>query len=305
MKEVDCICGERMVFLNERIKYKTCVNCGTPVYQQDSPESFQKTLGMPRRARMRRGIRLAGFIAVMLAAAAGLIAVGIVRTRTLSEAALEEGRAEAAFLAGDTTTAAEAYRRVLAAYSRWSPRSDATARVRAALRRVSYAEAKKLGEAARLKDGMAEISLEQMAHLAYQSAPDAWQEEFAERFAGRWVIIRGIVQAGERPTHTGTAYTVSYRLFSPGGRPVEIAFDGPFFERYGLKPGDECLIRMVFTEMMWEMPRASREGRWVLWADAGKSSFITDDAELRDTGWKMDANLESLIALQSSLHAVF
>ena len=306
MKEVDCLCGERVVFLDDEVQVKTCPNCGSPVYQHGVPSRFQETVRTGRRFRMPSpGIWMAAFLSVVLITVVVIAALSVARTKSLSRASLQEKRADAARLTGDLHTTADAYRRALAVYRKWgSDRAsimkieDALAEIEAALSQASPTEAAAAA-------GALGISLEELARQAYLTGPEVWAREFKRSFAGRWVIVHGVVERREGEPYAASSLTLSYRVFSPEGRPVELTFDAPFFERYRLEPGDECLVKAVFSEMTWERSSAAEIGRWVLVSDASASALVTDLMDLGSIGWDIDERLREIVARQSSLSAVF
>ena len=98
MREVVCICGERVVFLDPDVKVKTCPNCGISVYQEGVP-----TIALEGRAR-RRGLALTrqSKITVLFTVGAAVILAGALST--IAGRRYEMGRAAA--LASEAEAAA-------------------------------------------------------------------------------------------------------------------------------------------------------------------------------------------------------
>ena len=306
MKEIDCLCGERIVFLDEEVQVKTCPNCGAPVYQHGLPSAFQETIKLKRpRRRAAAGYWMAGLLGVILLVVVAVAAVSVARTKGLARASADEKRAEAARLTGDLYISAELYRRALSAYRKWGAGGEAVLRVRNALAEIEAALEEAGGESGASPAGMLRVSLEELARQAYTNGPDSWRGQFERDIAGRWVLLQGCVAKPEGSAYKASALTISYRVFSPEGREVEVSFDEPFFERYRMKPGDECIVKAVLRAMEWERGTSAEAGRWVLVVDGSESRLLTGVEELRTIGWQMDENLEELIARQSSLARVF
>ena len=307
MREVGCLCGERIVFLAEEVRVKTCPNCGASVHQGVVPRALQETvryrprLGRPAVSRYWLG----GVLAIVLLAAVIITALSVARTKALARASLDERRAEAARLTGDLYIAAEAYGRALKACRKWGSGSESVARMENALAEVEAALAQSEQTRARTSSGVLPISLEELARQAYMNGPDTWQGDFQAGFAGRWVILQGTVVMREGAAYKASALTVSYRVFSPEGRAVEISFDEPFFELRRLGPGEECLVKAVLAEMAWERGTSAEAGRWVLVMDGSASELVTDTDDLRTIGWEVDERLRELVGRQLSLSAAF
>lgn len=306
MREVDCLCGERIVFLDEEVQVKTCPNCGSPVHQHAFTSALRETVRSgPGLRRPATGYWMAGFLAIVLLVVVIIAALSVARTKALSRASLDEKRAEAARLTGDLYIAAEAYGRTLKAYRRWGGESESVARIESALAEIEAALARSEETGAAPSSGMLPISLEELARQAYMNGPDRWRGDFHAGFAGRWVILQGTVVMREGAAYKTSALTVSYRVFSPEGRAVEISFNEPFFERRRLSPGEECLVKAVLAEMVWERGTSAEAGRWVLVMDGSASELVTETEDLRTIGWEVDEGLQELVKRQSSLSAAF
>ena len=138
MKEVECLCGEKVVFLDAEVQVKTCPNCGAPVYQYGVPRMFEERVRRKRSPlRSTQGLWVAGLLSVVLLAVIVVAVLSVARTQALARARLDEERADAARLRGDYSTAEEFYSRALDAYRRWGGESDAVAKVSAALEEVT------------------------------------------------------------------------------------------------------------------------------------------------------------------------
>jgi len=306
MKEVECLCGEVLVFLDEEIQVKTCPNCGSPVYQHGLPSVFeQRAKSGKRPLRLSQGMWMAGLLAIVLVAVVVVAALSVARTKALGQARLDEERADAARLRGEYNTAAQGYRKALEAYERWGADSDVTNKVRAALEEVTLAISRESERLLPHAQGPLPISLEEIARLAYLSEGKEWEGRFEQNYAGRWVLLRSFVDRSKALRFRPAALSVSYAVMSPQGLPVEVFFEGPCFERYGLEPGDECLIRMVLGGMRFETGGAGEAGRWVLVADGSASTLVTDEDVLKEIGWEPDEETSALVARQAALSSAY
>jgi hypothetical protein len=306
VKEVECLCGETVVFLDEGVQVKTCPNCGSPVYQ-GGPPSVLELPSRSRKARTRfsQGMWMAGLLAVILLVVVIVAALSVARTRALGQGRLDEERADAARLRGDYNTAAQGYRSALEAYERWGADSDAVNKVRAALDEVTLAISRESQRQLPRAEGPVPISLEEIARLAYGSDAKDWESRFEQSYAGRWVLMRTFVAAGRALRFRPAVLSVSYMVLSPQGLPVEVFFEGPCFERYGLQVGEECVVKVVLAGMRFETGGAGEAGRWVLAADGSASSLVTDESVLTEIGWEVDEKTSALIARQASLSSAF
>lgn len=310
LKEVTCICGERVVFLDPEVETKTCPNCGMPVRQFGLPpiESLP-TAKKTRKSRPvgRRVLFMAGVVAVFLAVVAAIFSIQMAKRSAIAQAAIAERDAEGAEARGELNTAAAAYRRAVRAYKSWSIFPEKVGPLEAALERVE----KKLADAAVLaaqlskSDELLSISLEELARQAYAGSPEAFQPIFDHDYAGRIVVLHGRVEEGSGRAYKASALTLSYRVFSPSGDHVALAFNGPFFERYRLKQGSECLVRAVLAQMYRDAGGPGETGQWVLVLDGAKSALVTDSDQLKGLGWKLDDEISNLITLQRSLSPAY
>ncbi|MCD6405117.1 MAG: hypothetical protein J7M19_04785 [Planctomycetes bacterium] len=337
MTEVDCICGERIVFLDPEVEVKTCPNCGMPVYQHGLPAQDERIYTVKSKSKLpKQAWWLAALLVAVLLAVGVVVGTSVVRTSALQKAQVEVERAQTAAQQGDYHAARGAYERALAAYRRWGAAGSATDEVEAALEEVSVlVQRSGVEHSAQGSYSAMPISLEALARQAYigpaatrlgrrlspQSASaspaagaeealaaDAggpWRQEFQRNYAGRWVVIRSKVEKREGSAFKASALTVSYRVFSPSGREVEISFDGPFFERYRVKEGTECVLRAVLSRMDYERGQTGARRHWVLVLDSTKSIFVTDVEMLKELGWEVDDELARLVSRQQSLSAAY
>jgi hypothetical protein len=291
-----------VVFLDDGVQVKTCPNCGSPVYQQGPPSVLELTAKSRKaRARFSQGMWMAGLLAVILLVVVIVAAFSVARTRALGQARLDEERADAARLRGDYNTAAQGYRSALDAYQTWGADSDVISKARSALDEVTLAISREAQRSLPRAEGPLPISLEEIARLAYGSDAKDWESRFQDSYAGRWVLMRTFVQAGRALRFRPAALSVSYMVLSPQGLPVEIFFETPCFERYGLEAGDECIVKVVLAGMRFETGGAGEAGRWLLAADGSASSLVTDESVLTEIGWEADQETSALIARQASL----
>ncbi len=306
MREVECLCGEKVVFLDEEVQAKTCPNCGTPVYQYGPPRIFEERIRRKRPSlRSAQGLWVAGLLSVVLLAVIVVAGLSVARTRALSRARLDEERADAARLRGDYSTAEEFYRRALDAYRRWGGESDTVAKIGAALEEVSLALSREESWAWGRAQGPMPISLEELARQAYLGDPAEWEDRFNTAYAGRWVLVRGAVERREASRFRPASVTLSYLILSTQGPPVEIFFDGPFFEKYGIEVGGEALVRLVLSAMRFEKGTADEAGQWVLVADGLQSTLVTDEDPLKEMGWEIDDELSALLVRQAAVSSAF
>lgn len=309
LKDVQCICGEYVVFLDPEVEVKTCPNCGLPVRQDG--EAAGSDTAVRRRFVQRRPVKkrhwLIGLVLGALIAAALVGAFKFVAASALAGAGREFERAEAAMAQKAYHTAAARYQNSLAIYKRWGALSELTDKVEAALAeaKLILAESAEMEAAEATLRGTMPISLEELARQVHYAKADQWQKAFMKNYTGRWVIIRSTVEQGRAREFKASALTVSYKVFSPSGEEVEISFDGPFFERYRLTERDDCLVRVVLSRMEFDRGGPGETGRWVLVADSSRSTLVTDRDELEETGWKVDEELEKLISRQRSLSPAY
>jgi len=309
MKEASCICGERIVFLDPEVVVKTCPNCGNSVYQHGMAAAVEDIFRPTRkRSVARRSTRfLLGVIAVVLGLASVFFSVSAVRRSAFRHAGSDVSQGDQAMQRGDYNSALAAYTRALTTYKSWFAGAAIAAPVEAALSNVRY----KLAHSASLPDEGADgpallpISLEDVARQAYDSSPEAWQQTFDAQCAGRMVVIRGNVQRRSGTAYKATALTLSYRVFSPAGKQVEISFDSPFFERYRFKEGDDCIVAAVLSKMYLDPGAPGESGHWVLVVDGAASSLVNDAGLLRGLGWNVDDEVENILASQRLLSPAY
>ncbi|MHC4714140.1 MAG: tetratricopeptide repeat protein [Planctomycetota bacterium] len=306
MREVECLCGEKVVFLDAEVQAKTCPNCGAPVYQYGVPRMFEE------RVRRRRpspwssqGLWVAGLLSVVLLAVIVVAALSVARTRALGRARLDEERADAARLRGDYNTAEELYRRAMDAYRRWGGESDTVAKIGAALDEVTLALKREAGADGSRAQGPMPISLEELARQAYLGDPREWEDRFNMGYAGRWVLVKSPVERREATRFRPAALSLSYMMLSTQGPPVAVVFDGPFFEKFGIEAGDETVVRAVLSAMRFEKGTADEAGQWVLVFDGLQSTLVTDENTLKEVGWEPDDELSALLARQAVVSSAF
>ncbi len=305
MKEVTCICGEQIVFLDDEIKVKTCPNCGMSVYREEI--SYEPLLKKRTRSKLpRRQLVIVGAAAAGVLVALGLVTLfSSMRGRALTRADALVKSAEGAVGRGELFDAEAAYARALRTYRSWWGPPGRAASVESALDDVRL----KIALAAlpdEKKEGMLlGMSPEEIARQAYNSAPEAWQETFSRLGAGRTLVLAGTVEERSGGPYAAASLTVSYHIFNSSGREVEFLFDPPFFPRYRMKSGDACIVNAVLSRMYLEAGPAGGEAHWVLVADGDKSTLLTDTSILKGLGWKVDDETENLAALQSSLSPAY
>jgi hypothetical protein len=312
VKEVTCICGERVVFLDPEVETKTCPNCGMPVRQYALPpeEAAPETKKRRKRRPSRIGPKalvFAGAISLLLAVAGLLVGLSVAKRSALSRAVVAVRDAEAAETRGDFNAAAANYQRAIRNYRAWSASQDIIKPLETALARVesNIADAAAAARQTVGDDELLSISLEEIARQAYMGSPEAFQPIFEREYARRIVILQGRVEQGVGRAYKASALTISYKVFSPTGDEVELSFNGPFFERYRLKQGAECVVRGVLAQMYRDPGGPGQAGRWVIVFDGAKSSLVTDVAQLKGLGWKVDDEIGNLVASQRVLSPAY
>ena len=96
MKEVDCLCGERIVFLDDQVQVKTCPDCGTPVYQHAAPSRFGQSIKVKKRRTMpSQGYWMAALLGVVMFAVAVLTVLSVARSKAIGGAVAAPGMASA------------------------------------------------------------------------------------------------------------------------------------------------------------------------------------------------------------------
>lgn len=313
MKEVTCICGERVVFLDPEVETKTCPNCGMPVrqYALPPPEEAAPEGRKPKKRRRShigpRTLVLLGAIALLLAVAGVLVSLSVAKSSALSNAVASVKNAEAAETRGDFNTAAADYQRAIKLYKAWNASQDIIKPLETALDKMerSIADAEAIARQSVGENELLSISLEEIARQAYTGSPDAFQQAFDRDYARRIVIMQGKVEEGLGRAFKASALTISYKVFSPSGEEVELSFNGPFFERYRLKQGAECIVRGVLAQMYRDPGGPGQTGRWIIVFDGAKSSLVTDVAQLKGLGWKVDDETANLVAAQRALSPAY
>ena len=307
VKEVTCMCGERVVFLDPEVAVKTCPNCGMSVYQEDVEA---RTLDLARRRSRiclsRRQLVLALFVVAAVAVTLLIVGVSAARQRAFATARQLVRQADIAAAARDYDAAVEGYSRALEIYLLWFAGDQTSDPIRNALeraRRKRQAPGQPTGEPA--DRGMLPISLEDLAQQAYADTPANWSEAFARDYADRKAVIRAKVEERSGEPYRASALTLSYRVFTPAGEEMQISFDPPFFERYRLGSGADCIIQAFLSKMYLDKGAPGGKGRWVLVIDGARSSLVTDGSYLRGLGWKVDDEVENLLASQASLSPAF
>lgn len=310
MKEITCICGERVVFLDPEVETKTCPNCGMPVRQYALP--VREEHAEPARKRKthrvsRKTAYAAGGIGLFLVIVAILFGLDATRRSAISQAGASVRDAEAAEERGDLNTAAGSYRRAIGIYERWGSTPEILKPLQAALARVEQSLAKAALDGARdpKANDLLSISLEELARQAYNGAPEAFPATFGHDYAGRVAILQGRVEEGTGSAYKASALTISYKVFSPSGDPIELSFDGPFFERYRLKQGADCIIKAVLGKVYLDRGGPDQTGHWVLVFDGAKSSLVTDSDQLKGLGWKLDDETINLVGAQRALSPAY
>jgi len=302
VKEVTCICGERVVFLDPEVQVKTCPNCGMSVYQYGMATVAAAAAAKSRRRGLsKRVLILAGGLAAALVAVAIIALVSSSRQGAFDRAAAIAREAEAADTRGDFNTAAAAYRKALDVYGKWHAPLEVTSPIQSALRNVQAKLALASGAAGAPHNGLVTVSLEEIARQAYNSQPKAWEASFARDHAGRFAVISGKVEKRFGSAYKASDLTLSYRVFAPSGGYIEISLDSPFFERYRLKPGDSCIMKGVMSKMYLDKGAPGESGHWVLVIDGAKSTLVTETDLLKGLGWKVDDEIENLVASQRAL----
>jgi len=309
LNEVSCICGESIVFLDPEVEVKTCPNCGMKVYQYESGRSFEPPGLVLKKKRSSQSYWMTGFLLAVALAVAIVAGLSFFRRRALVQAGEYVERAETAARRGDYHIAAQAYEQALVKYRAWGAESELVCRLESALESVSDRIEAREREAAAVavsNEGPLGISLEELARQAYSSGRAEWQRTFARRHAGRWVILQGPVRKLAPTAPAGASdLTIPYRAFSPSGEALEIAFDGPFLERYRLEEGRRCIVKAVLSEPRLARESAAAVGRWLLMADAEESELVTDTSQLEALGWQPDEDLRNIVARQRSLSPAY
>lgn len=308
MREIVCICGERVVFLDPDVKVKTCPNCGISVYQEGVP-----TIALEGRAR-RRGLTLTrqSKITVLLTVGAAVLLAGTLgmiagRRYEMGRAAALAGEAEAAAGRGEYNTAIETYSQALGIYWMWFGGREAMAPVEAALANV---RGKKAAEEALRSESAAgpvllTVPLEELAQQAYSNTEEGWQKAFEKDFAGRTFAVRGKVEERTGEAYKASSLTLSYRIFDRSGDEVRMTFDPPLFERYRMKAGTDCIVSAHASRMYLDKGAPGEKGQWVLVIDGARSNLVTDAGSLRALGWKIDDEVENLVASQRELSPAY
>lgn len=308
MKEITCICGEKVVFLDPEVEVKACPNCGMQVYQHGAPVNDIVVFKKKKRRNPlgRRGVYVLAVLCLVLAAFVAALAVASVRKSALEKAADAVTTAQAAEKRGDLQYATAAYRRALDTYELWNAPDEVWKPVQAALGRVraSLAQARADGKAS-AQTALVAVSLEEIARQAYTSVQEGFVATFDRDYAGKNAFLRGKVEERTGVPYRDSALTISYRVFSPSGEPVEVCFDGPFFERYRLAAGKECIVQAVLTRAYLDPGGPGESGRWVVVLGGRSSSLVTDTATLKGLGWRIDDEIENLVSSQRSLSPAF
>ncbi len=308
MREVDCICGEKVVFLDPEVEVKTCANCGMPVYQHEAPTRLEPIVFGKKPGRMSvQAYWMAGFLVAVVMAVVVISGLSIARRKALVNAADEIERAEVAMERGDYHSAEASYDRALAQYRNWGGERELLDPIETALNDVRALIAERGAYASGVDQmrGAMTISLEELARQAYASKPEVWRKQFEEYFAGRWAVLACKVEERQGEPYKASGLAPAYRIFTPSGLAVEMSFDGPFFEKYRLRAGQECIVKAVLQKMYVDSSRASQAGRWVLVADSAKSSLVTDERDLEELGWQVDEDVRRILSRQESLSPAF
>lgn len=307
MREVDCLCGERIVFLDDQVQVKTCPNCGMPVYQYAAPSRFGQSIKVKKMRTMpSQGYWMAALLGVVMLAVVVLTALSVARSKAIAGAVAAETRADAAKIREDYYTALEAYEQALVVYKRWGHDSASIAKVEDALREIRFALSRsKTSWSAGSSGGALPISLEELARRAWANKPRLWSEQFDREYAGCWVAIYAKARREPDRAFDAPQLTVSYRLFGSMGEPVEITFDGQFLERYRIKAGSEVVVTLVLREMAFETDSPGGPPRWAIVADSVGSDLITDVDQLKDLGWDENGRIRDLVSRQASLSPAF
>jgi hypothetical protein len=308
VKEITCLCGERIVFLDPEVRVKTCPNCGMSVYQE---RREGVDLILAERKRRRKLTR--ENVVMLLSIAAVLVVAGLAtlvlssRQRAFSRAADLARQGDIAAAARDYVTAADGYTRAMEIYDIWFAGKGVMDPVRASLERAN-AKKQSADQAAQVEladRGLLTLSLEELAHQAYNDTTENWQRVFERDYLDRTVVMRGRIEERSGDAYKASQLTLSYRVFSPSGGEVLVAFDPPFFERYKLKSGADCIIKARLAGMYLDRGAPGAEGRWVLVIDGTKSALVTDVTYLRGLEWRIDDEVEKLVSAQASLSPSF
>jgi hypothetical protein len=302
------MCGERVVFLDPEVKVKTCPNCGLSVRLEGAASDvIDELLGTEAKRSTRRRLLLTSLgVGLVLAVLAAFGIVGV-RRSIFVKAAAGVVEAEAAAARNDYSAAEEGYSKALQTYRLWFASGELTGPVEAALANVRRSRdgAVRSQDAASTGPVLLGVPLEELARQAYSSTPEGWQRVFERDYAFHVVVIRAAVEEKAGEAYRASGLTMSYRIFNETGQEVRLVFDPPFFERYRLGPGADCIVSAYVSRMYPDKGAPGGEGQWVLVMDGSRSGLVTEAALLKGLGWRMDDEVESILTSQRGLSPVW